>query len=687
MRTYRYNLVGMRTSSANESVSYPTTGRTVGLSENLRHKTSSGDWISSDAFAERHGLSRRAASRILAHAGRGRLWRGLHLQVRQRRGRGGSSGFLYEVLDVAPHSSDVADATAPEAPAQAQEERIEQRFAAIAPALLHPRGSAARAQGLRAAAADGEQNLRTLQRWMARYEARGVGGLANVRPRNAGHRRVVVSRAFDQAALRANLDPLQLGEIGQELERSLKGLWASRAETAGWREIRRLAEMLLSEACTARAISLPPEAFRLSRRRVEAFASFRIVNQRRNDRKAFDDAKPRIRRDWTGLVPMERVIADVKHVDVIVRRADGTLAWPKIVAFLDAGTNRIFVHPVLLDQGEGVRQEHVIEAFLAMVCDRDWGFPKGLYLDNGVEFAALTKIQGALGTINELGARTIIFAQPYNASAKPIESMFARLDRYVFSLLPGYAGPNRMAKKTQRVGKAPEAFDGAWDEFCAVVTGLIVDHNTRPIGGLWRDRSPRDWLEGKRADGWRPVGVDPVVLDAAFCDHDSRRVDRGVLKIGGRRYRHTLVSALPGRTVVDIALPWRRGANPLANVLGKRWVRLIPDIPYPAQWTEGARETGRRQKVQARYVAQLAREAPPLDPIQIKLRAAAKTIIQPPADTRLSGLDLGAQVQQLADALRAQPPSPTEEPPAHERRRLREMALTERLERRRRGDG
>ena len=61
----------------------------------------------------------------------------------------------------------------------------------------------------------------------------------------------------------------------------------------------------------------------LSRRRVERFAYYRVVNQRSNDRKAFDDAKPRIRRDWTGLAPMERVVADVKHLDVIVRRADG----------------------------------------------------------------------------------------------------------------------------------------------------------------------------------------------------------------------------------------------------------------------------------------------------------------------------------------------------------------------------
>ena len=656
----------------------------MALSENVPSGTTASVWISSDAFAERHGLSRRAASRILARAAQGYSWRGAYLRVRQRRGRGGNSGFFYEVLEEArANSGEVDETTAPDAPAQAQGDRIEIRFAAIAPALLYPRGSTERAQALRAAAAADEPDLRTLQRWVARYEAQGVGGLANSRPRNAGHRRVAVSRAFDQSFLRANLDPVILHEIGEELERSLKGLWASRAEAAGWREIRRLAQALLREACEARALNLPGEAFRLSRRRVEAFAPFRVINQRRNDRKAFDDAKPRIRRDWTGLAPMERVVGDVKHLDVIVRRPDGTLAWPKIVAFLDAGTNRILVHPVLLDQGEGVRQEHVIEAFLAMVCDPDWGFPRGLYLDNGAEFAALAKIQGALGAINEPGARTIIVAQPYNASAKPIESMFARLDRYVFSLLPGYAGPNRMAKKTQRVGKEPEAFTGDWDEFCAVVTGLVADHNTRPIGGLWRNCSPRDWLDAKRGEGWRPATVDPVALDAAFCDHDSRRIDRGILKIGGQRFHHPAISALPGRTAVDIALPWRRDVHPLARVPGGSWVRVLPDIPYPARWIEGARETGRRQSAQNRYVAQLAREAPKLDPIGIKLRSVARATAKPPSGKLAMGLDLGAQAEHLADALRAPPaPDPVS---AREQKRLREMELTERLERRRGG--
>jgi hypothetical protein len=650
-------------------------------------------WLVTEEFAAMAGISPQAANKAIRASQRGLPWRGCILAVRQRVGRGGRSGLVNEIaLDSLPAMlrTDDEDGSAPDRgdpappPSNPPGSVAAYRWEAIREAISCPHGSAERSETVAHAASREGKSVRTLYRWIKAYEAQGVRGLCSVRPSNSGQRRVAVSRAFDRAALAANLDPLLLVKIGEELERSLKGLWASRAEAAGWREVRRLAQALLRGSCEARALSLPADAFHLSRRRVEAFAPFRVVNQRRNDRKAFDDAKPRIRRDWTGLAPMERVVGDVKHLDVIVRRPDRTMAWPKIVAFLDAGTNRIFVHPVLLGQGEGVRQEHVIEAFLAMVCDPNWGFPKGLYLDNGAEFAALTRIQGALGSINEPGARTIIFARPYNASAKPIESMFARLDRYVFSLLPGYAGPNRMAKKTQRVGKAPDAFPGDWDEFCSVVIGLVADHNTRPIGGLWRDRSPCDWLEAKRAEGWQPATVDPVALDAAFCDHDSRRIDRGILKIRGQRFHDPGISALPGRTAVDIALPWRRDARPLAKVPSGPWVRLSPDVPFPARWIEGARETGQRQKAQSRYVAQLAREAPKLDPIGIKLRSVAQATPAFPTGRLGNGMDLGAQAEHLAEALRA--PSPPDPVSARERRRLREMELTERLERRRRGD-
>jgi hypothetical protein len=349
---------------------------------------------------------------------------------------------------------------------------------------------------------------------------------------------------------------------------------------------------------------------------------------------------------------------------------------------MDAGTGRVFVHPVLLERGEGVRQEHVIEAFLAMVAEPAWGFPQGLYLDNGAEFGALVKIDGALQLLNAPGARTTIFAQPYNAAAKPIESLIARLDRYVFALLPGYAGPNRLAKKTQTLGKPPRPYPGDWEQFCLTLRELIRGHNHRPVGGPWGGRSPEAWLQEKVEAGWRPVQVDACALDAAFADPDSRRVDRGVLKINGRRYTHAALAALPSRTVVDLALPWRRGAAPLAR-LGGAWVYLQPDLPYPARWIEGARESTRRQAQLNQHVATLARDAPKIDPVATKLRWARRIEAAAPMSP-LPPIDLGREVHERAKGLRGAAPPP--EPSPAERRRAQEMALTERLEAQQRDD-
>ncbi|MBU1376321.1 MAG: hypothetical protein KKE02_14755 [Alphaproteobacteria bacterium] len=644
-------------------------------------------WLSTAQFAEAAGISPQAARKALRDGLKGQAWRGRRLKVRHALVSGGRGGLGYEVECAslpreltAQIPSETISPSLPQADramARGQDARVLARLAIITPALQHPAQSPARSDAVMRASFDGLKSPRTLYRWISNYEDNGIRGLARAAAANANRRRVRISRVFDRAFDAAGYADALLAKLTADFERALKGLWMSRAEQAGSTELRRLAEFLLLELCEAQQVDLPREAFRLSRRGVERFAHYRVVNQRRNDRKAFDDAKPRIRRDWTGLAPMERVVADVKHLDVIVTREDGSPAWPKIVAFMDAGTGRVFAHPVLLERGEGVRQEHVIEAFLAMVAQPTWGFPQGLYLDNGSEFGALVKIDGALQLLNHPGARTIIFARPYNASAKPIESLFARLDRYVFALLPGYAGPNRMAKKTQTVGKPPKPYPGAWDDFCATLRDLIGAHNLRPVGGAWAGASPQDWLQQKIAAGWQPATVEASALDAAFADPDSRRVDRGIVKVSGQRYSHPGLAALPSRTVVDLALPWRRGAPPLARIAGS-WVYLEREVLYPARWVEGARESSRRQASQSQHVTRLAREAPEVDPVATKIRWA-KRMGQAPDVPPGAQVDLGDEIEARVKAERSAREAPAG-PSKAELHRAREMARTQRLE-------
>jgi len=109
-----------------------------------------------------------------------------------------------------------------------------------------------------------------------------------------------------------------------------------------------------------------------------------------------------------------------------------------------------------------------------------------------------------------------------------------------------------------------------------------------------------------------------------------------------------------------------------------QWVYLQKEVPYPAAWQEGAREAGRRQRAQSRYVADLARDAPRIDPVATKLRWGGR---MPPVEVGAPSVivDPGGEFTPITPAREA---SPEPETSAAARRLAREMAITARLERR-----
>lgn len=591
------------------------------------------EWISVPEFAELAAIDRRAALKACARAADGHPWRGYQLETRQVLGRGGKAGLRYEVSlnslsealgdDLSELMELPCDAGAIPLPAANQGAVVGDRWAIIKAAVDHPPG-AKRAAAVKAAAEASGQSERTLRRWIGDYERHGLHGLARRQPVNAGQARIHVSRAFDRAYRAAGHDEATLAEIGDHIAGRLKAIWASRAEAGGAMNVQLFAEHELWKACRARGFEVPEAAMRLSRRHVERFAYFRQVNLWRNNRKAFEDGKPRIQRDWTGLAPMARIVADVKHLDVIVTRADGSPAWPKLVGFQDAGTGRVFFYPLLLASGEGVRREHVIEAFIAMVSDPAWGFPAGLYLDNGSEFACFEQLRPAFALVNKAAGREIIYAKPYNASAKMVENAFKRLDTYLFSALPGYAGGERMRAKTQTVGKPPMPWPGTWESFAHTISAMLIAFNDRPYKRRDGSASPTERFRAKVAEGWRSTLVDPRTLDAGFCTRDTRRIDRGVIKIDGKRFHSEELHALPAGTTLAIAKPWRRGAPPLFQRLDGTWSQLEEDAPYPGEWKEGAQDAGRRQRRFIGGVRALAGQAGEFDPVGATIERAGR---------------------------------------------------------------
>ena len=174
-----------------------------------------------------------------------------------------------------------------------------------------------------------------------------------------------------------------------------------------------------------------------------------------------------------------------------------------------------------------------------------------------------------------------------------------------------------MTKKTQTVGKPPKPYRGNFEQFVREFTVAVEELNfTRYVTGERKGRSGMEILAAHVERGWTPITVDPLALDAAFCDRTELTLRGGAVSVKGIRYVHPQLTA-GGRRTVAVALPWRRGHDPLFDMGGGRWAYLQSDDLFPAHWTDGAREAGRRQRAQDRAVAKLtagaARDGPRAD--------------------------------------------------------------------------
>ncbi|MDP3908710.1 hypothetical protein [Novosphingobium sp.] len=642
-------------------------------------------WLTVAEFAELAGITRQAAHAAAKMASRRRAWRGCFLSVRQvAGGRGGRSGTRYEValsslseplqaayLDLysSPPAPTCIGRETPIAPNQGA--RIEKRYRVIQEAIeCEPRSVERKAEVLRAAK---KWNIpaRTIYRWIADLEASGgdVNALARKLPADAGQRRVWVSRPFDRAYLEAGYPATDLPELGEVVDQLIRRGWTSPAQRAGWKQVRRVVLTMFRLDLQSRGIELPATALALSQRRIVAAQDYRIVDIQANDRKRYDDMKPRIRRDNSKFAPMEQIVMDVKPLDCIVMRPDGSTTWPKMIGFMDTGTHRLFRHFVPLPPGEGVRQEHVAEAFIRMVTHPEWGFPQQVYRDNGTEFYIMDMVRDALAMLNAPGARTIINAKPYNGAAKPIESKFATLDRFVFSQMGGWAGGNRMNKKTQTVGMPPKPYSGSFEDFAREADERIEVFEHEPIGsGVFKGKSPQGCFAEHVAAGWRPVIADADALDAAFSRRETRRVDRGAVSIMGQLFRHP---ELPNGQTVTIAVPWRRGANPLANIPDFGWASLISDMPYLPGEIEGAVETARMQRRNDKSTQARRKAAPPID-IDAAHRAQVTILPTRAAPAPIMDVLASQAAQEMAAAKRAVKEVATLPTPAERRRAARE---------------
>lgn len=614
------------------------------------------DRIGSDGLAQLDGKTRRGARKLLQrhHADPSALWRGRHLAVTLVEAIGGAAGWKYEV-GVSSLPQELQDRwKAAQRSDEAPSRRLRDdhpviaswRLHAITPALGLAKHTREFADAIRAIARatrtgpDGRPIIiseRTIARWIKAYECDGIAGLIPRVRRDKGVRRFPISAAWSKA-IADRLDTAAIEGIERTLRAFVDSLVA--AGESPKRTIFRAGMKLreLTEAAGVATADMPKAAFSVPRRFIDGSRPSRKVATRARDAKAWHDLRPAIMRKL-ALRPTEFDL-DAMHFDHIVRRDDGSVAYPKAIIAVCRATHRAFLKVILLEPGEGIRREHVA-AFIQELFEA-WGVPERITIDNGGEFGAipdLTDILQLVGKVHSTDGRApIVHARPYNARAKVVETIIGVLQRCWLSGLPGHVGNNRINRKTHKVGRPTDPFPGSFDLFVEVVQMRVREYNAAPQRGKLKGRSPDEAYRAHVDTGFAIAKVDPASLQLAFSTRHVASVGKFGIKVNGRWWTCPLLHYRSGEKIG--ILKSRFGEWPKVPLYDLSDEKTIIGYAEPHEAVDGNDPANAREvrKAQRRFNARardLAKAARPADLIADTIASAPA--LPPPAMAPIAG--------------------------------------------------
>lgn len=641
--------------------------------------TNDGLWVGTADLAGLAGISRQAAHKALFHAVNNHSWRGATLNVRTVDGAGGQGGNALQVyipslpaaLRAIWHKRNPGALKAPAvAPIEAatpaaidvgiggRVAEMNWKLAIVAPALMHPKGTRARAAVLEDIAAREHLGLNgkpvqiavdTMRDWLAKVEGGNEKALARPRRADAGKRRYFVNAKWDKAC---PLPDTAKRPIADAIEGFIRGLWREATNSEG--KVNALASAELQGLSRAAGWHDAP-LIRPGLHLVRHLSPSRLVGIKEKDAKRYHDQyTPRIHRRRPDY-PMDIVIGDVHPVDVLLTREDGTEGTARMIAWLDLANNDLFYTLVLLPKGKGITQAHIAASFVDMV--QAWGLPRTLYLDNGSEYqwaemiAGFEKLQGlcegfrvfvagaedidaAAGIEGETAAteqahRATVRAKPYNAQAKAIEGVFSALEKFI-ALIPGYIGGNRMKKKTHNIGKQPAPFPGSFEDFeQGAFAEAVAFYRNEPQRGTMGGKSPNERKRAALDAGWKPgASVPRESFLFAFAKSYQVRVHPGGVQIEGDWFNcDELIPEIGSK--IDVWYAKWEGRFALWITPDGTAVLIQREPDYHPLDIAGAKEQSRRAGIQTANVRRLAAISPHVDTVAAMIRYNAALPLPP----------------------------------------------------------
>lgn len=592
-------------------------------------------FLASPDFSRLAGISGQRARAILSEFALGKRanWQGHKLQVRVVRGKGGNSGLSYEVaVDSLPDSL--------KAGLKASQTALEVRSTAISigrsgdgaealwwfnhlkQVLAAAKGSPERAAAIKIAQASMKvdwrgqlftPSLRTIARRVAAIDGDiGMAGLLRRDRADKGQKRVILTRSwdsyvpFDDAAKQRIADAVR-----DEIRGFVKG-GVSVSKTCflvgDW-----LVGITREHGFRPNDLKALERACSIPKYMVTAERHYKAVYRHKVDRKASEDAGPRISRHGRDLQPMDIVVMDVHHVNVLLTKESGRSGTPKLLAFMDLATQRVWCELIFFDKSGGVRNTDVIDAFVNMAMHPAFGLPKQLYCDNGSEYHFADYLKDALAlNVGIHSGREVVRARRYNAAAKPIEGWFGRFEQHFLKTCQGYIGDDRMKPMNPKLGKLPTPFEGGFEAFRKRFFQLLKANEWFPqISGLSPAESFKNFVDA----GWSATIVNPDDLLTVFTKPEIRTVEKHGIRVDGRVWTGPDLDDYFGQKVT-VRVPQFHGFNEL-QILNPDTGEVIgivtPDQPFDYNDSRGAVRSAQRNSDRRKAIRALDKTAPDID--------------------------------------------------------------------------
>lgn len=448
----------------------------------------------------------------------------------------------------------------------------------------------------------------TLYRWIESYTNGGLAAMVDKPRADLGQARVLVSAQFERVMTGLGLRREQVINLSEELMQMVRALWAAGGTSPKqiWNQASAKLGIKLIEAgldeISARAVA----KINFPKRFVEAEKKFKILaTADRNAKAIYDNHLPAVARTREGLLPGDLVFGDVSPLDIPTLRPDGSIAYARMICWMDAATNWMFTTLYLCPPGTGVRQEHVAMSFTHMCETSPFGMAMRLYLDNGSEYqweemlkawselAYLTGNQTHVEIASMLPpSGKIVRSIPFRPRGKLIEGAFGNL-RHLFGWHPAFQGGNRMAKRCANLGEAIKPIP--FDELQVFIAAAMADYHATEQGGHLNGKSPQEALDMHLNNGWKPVRVDREVLLLAFAEQEKRSVRAGIINYAGREWYADFLVGLDQK--VDVRYPKHDPQCLFVFDNGRFLGVALPEHKYGLLENAGAVEAGRRRGV------------------------------------------------------------------------------------------